>query len=497
MRAPALAALLVLATLPVRAGEPLVLGLVLEPPHLDPTGGTAEAIDEVVYANVFEGLTRIHEDGSVAPALATGWEMAGDGLALTFTLREGVTFHDGAAFTAEDVAFSIQRAQAPDSVNAQKPIFAPIERVEVVDPATVTLHLNRPAGDLLFNLGLGDAVIVDPASAATNRTRPIGTGPLRFQRWRRGDKVTLAPYAGYWGEPVAFSEVVFRIIPEAASAFAAVKAGVVHGFANFPAPETAALLEDDPDIAVVRGATEGEVILALNHRHPALGQIAVRRALAHAVNRQAIIEGAMFGEGQVLGTHFPPWRAEALDLAGLHPHDAAAARALLEAAGFTDEAPLSLRLALPPPAYARRGGELVAAQLRAVGVDVRIEALEWASWLDRVFARHDFDLTIIAHTEPNDIGIYARPDYYFGYQNPAFARVIEDLAITLPGAERTRLLHAAQRLLAEDVANVFLFQLPKLGVWDARLQGLWANAPIQAKDVTSARWRPAQAASAP
>ena len=137
----------------------LVLGMQLEPPNLDPTGGAAAAIDEVVYANIFEGLTRFASDGSVQPALAKSWEISEDGLTYTFTLNTGVTFHDGSAFDAQDVKFSLDRARAETSTNAQKQLFAGIENVEVIDPETVVITLSAPNGALLFNLAWGDAII--------------------------------------------------------------------------------------------------------------------------------------------------------------------------------------------------------------------------------------------------------------------------------------------------------------------------------------------------
>ncbi|WP_235031129.1 ABC transporter substrate-binding protein, partial [Geminicoccus flavidas] len=174
------------------AKDTVTLGQVLEPPHLDPTAGAAAAIDEIVYANVFEGLTRIAADGSVQPQLATSWEVSPDGLSWTFHLKQGVTFHDGTAFDSADVKFSIERALAEDSVNAQKGLFEPIAAVETPDPATVVIRLKRPSGLLPWNLAWGDAVIVAPESAETNGTRPVGTGPFEFTEWRQGDRLVLS-----------------------------------------------------------------------------------------------------------------------------------------------------------------------------------------------------------------------------------------------------------------------------------------------------------------
>ncbi|MEM1315866.1 MAG: ABC transporter substrate-binding protein, partial [Pseudomonadota bacterium] len=185
------AALALTAGLAFAQQTTLTVGMQLEPPNLDPTGGAAGAIDGVVYANVFEGLTRIDRNGGVQPALAREWEISDDGLTYTFRLVEGATFHDGTALDAEDVKFSFERAMAEDSTNAQKGLFEPIERIEVVDPATVRITLGQPTGAFLFNMGWGDAVIVGAESVETNATDPVGTGPFRFEAWAKGDSVTL------------------------------------------------------------------------------------------------------------------------------------------------------------------------------------------------------------------------------------------------------------------------------------------------------------------
>ena len=147
----------------------LNMGMVLEPPHLDPTAGAAAAIDEVVYANVFEGLTRINRNGEVLPALAKSWEISEDGLKYTFHLQSGVKFHDGASFDAYDVVFSLERAMAEGSVNAQKALFKPIAKVVASGNQKVVITLKNPTGHFLFNLGWGDAVMVDQGSSAKNK----------------------------------------------------------------------------------------------------------------------------------------------------------------------------------------------------------------------------------------------------------------------------------------------------------------------------------------
>lgn len=481
-----LAATLALAAGIASAQQSITLGMQLEPPNLDPTGGAAAAIDEVVYANIFEGLTRYQADGSVAPALAESWEISDDGTVYTFRLRDGVTFHDGTEFTAEDVKFTLDRARAEDSTNAQKALFAGIADVSVVDPTTVQVTLSAPNGGFLTNLAWGDAVIVAPESIEQAATAPVGTGPFRFARWVQGDRIEIERNPDYWGDAPALDSATFKFISDPTAAFAAMMAGDVDAFPVFPAPENLMQFEADPRFKVIVGSTEGETILAMNNASPALSDKRVREAIAHAIDRQEIIDGAMFGFGTPIGTHFAPHHPDYVDLTDLSAHDPERSRALLAEAGYGEGLTLSLKL--PPPSYARRGGEIIAAQLREVGIETEIENLEWAQWLEQVFRGKDFDLTIISHTEPMDINIYARPDYYFQYDNPDFQEVMAELDIATDPAERSALLKQAQEIIAKDYVNAYLFQLAKTGVANAKIEGLWANAPTQANDLTGVRW---------
>lgn len=464
----------------------LVIGVVLEPPHLDPTAGAAGAIDEILYANVFEGLTRIGPNGEVLPGLAESWEVSEDGKVYTFKLRAGVKFHDGTTFDAEDVKFSLDRARAEDSVNAQKVLFSAIDTVEVVDPLTVKVTLKRPQGSFLYNMGWGDAVIVAPESAETNKEKPVGTGPFRFDRWARGASVTLVRNPDYWGEPAALEKAEFRFVPDAAAAVPALLSGDVQAFPNFPASDALEQIKADPRFAVVIGSTEGETILAMNNAKAPFDNRKVRQAISHAIDREEIILGASNGLGQPIGSHFSPANEAYEDLTGLYPHDAEKAKQLLAEAGLADG--FSATIKLPPTTYARVGGEIVTSQLAEVDIKLEIIPMEWAQWLEQVFTNKDFDLTIISHTEPNDIDIYGRDGYYFGYNNPEFKTVMAELDATVDPEKRNELYRKAQRIIAEDAVNAFLFQLPKVGVWDAKLVGMWENSPIQANDLTKVRW---------
>ena len=475
-----------LAASTAEAKDTLSLGMVLEPPHLDPTAGAAAAIREVTYANLYEGLVRIDAEGKVRPALAASWSVSPDGLTYTFRLHRNVTFQDGSPFDCSTVAFSYGRALTPDSVNAQKGLFEPIRSVTCPDPHTAVVELKRPTASFLFGMGWGDAVMVSPRSIAADKTHPIGTGPFRFVRWVRGDHIVLERWPGYWGKKPALKEITFRFITDPNAAATAMLSGALDAFPNFPAPEVLARLRADAKLRVVVGTTEGKTILALNEAKKPFDDIRVRRALAMAIDRKGLIEAAMSGYGVPIGSHYVPTDPGYVDLTGVYPYDPARARALLAEAGVRPGTQIAITL--PPPAYARRGGEVIAAYLAQVGITAKLVPVEWAQWLDTVFAHGDYDATVISHTEPRDLDIYARRHYYFHYHSAAYRALWEQYQRTTDPKQADVLLGELQRKLAHDEPNVFLFALPKLGVWNAKLHGLWHNSPIPANDVTGVSW---------
>ncbi len=468
----------------------LRIGVALEPPHLDPTAAAAAAIDEVVYANLFEGLTRIDEYGKLQPSIAESWKSSRDAKQFTFNLRKNVLFHDGKPLLAQDVVFSLTRATAPDSRNAQKRLFTNIIAAEPVASHKLLVKLREPDVNFPSKMAWGDAVIVQRESAKTNHSNPIGTGPFRIKAWRRGANLLLEKNKSYWGAMPEIDTILFRFLPEPLAAQAALRAQEVDAFPNFPAPELLAKLAKDSRFVVESGTTEGETLLAMNLQNPFFQDLRVRKAIAIAIDREALIAGAMFNTAKPIGSHYPPHAPDYLDLAKGYPYDPQRARELLHKAKWDKNNMPKLTLKLPPPSYARRSGEIIAAQLANIGLSITIQPVEWAQWLSEVFRQKKFDLTIVAHTEPDDMEIYTRKDYYFGYDSPTFDKIMEQLAKANTAKTRRRLRQKAQKHLHNDLPAIFLLQLPKNLVRIQSLNGLWKNSPIQANDLTKARFDP-------
>jgi peptide/nickel transport system substrate-binding protein len=466
----------------------VVIGMVLEPtPGLDPTMAPAAAIGEVVHYNVLEGLTKINADGSVTPLLAESWSMDPDGRSYTFKLKRGVKFHDGEAFDSADVKFSFERAKDEKSTNKAKgAVFNNISAIATPDAHTVILTLNNADGNFLFRMGENTAVILDAKSAAGTASNPIGTGPYKFGEWRKGSQITLTKWDGYRdAKNVKLNRITFRIINDAAAQVAALLAGDVDAFPRGVASQAAKQFQADARFTVMIGSTAGKGIMTINNKKKPFDDVRVRKALSHAIDRKAFIDGVYEGLAKPIGSHFAPTDAGYVDLTGQYPYDPQKAIALLKEAGVAT--PLNVTLTLPPPPYARKGGEVVAAQLAKVGVIAKIENVEWAQWLSGTF-KGNFDLTIINHAEPLDYPQYANTGYYWGYDSKAYRDLMAKHAATTDPKERTRLFGDLQRMLANDAVNVYIFNPANVAIAKKGLKGLWSNSPIFANDMAAVSW---------
>ena len=461
-------------------------GMRLEPPGLDPRTGAAAAISRITLYNIYEGLTRIDADGTVKPSLAKSWTISPDGLIYTFNLEAGVKFHDGSEFDSSDVKYTFEENAAEGSQNKRKGRFTNIAKIDTPDANTVILTLKEPRGDFIAQLGESTAVIVDPDSDGSNATDPVGTGPYKFARWIKGDSVKLVAADTYRAkDALQIKTANFRFINDSAARMASLLTGDLD-LTSVP-NETLEQFKIGNQFEILEGTTNGETILSTNNKSEALSKLKVRQAIAHAINRQEIIDGAMFGYGTPIGSHFAPHHPDYVDLSGTYAYDPEKSKALLAEAGYANGLELSLKLP-PVDDYARAGGQIVASQLEKAGFKIKIENVDWPKWLDEVYKKRNYDLSIVSHVEPMDINIYARDSYYFNYKNEAFNAVIADAEKALTPAVRSAKLKEAQKMLADDAVNGFLFQLAAVQVQRAGLNGVWKDWHLFATDVARMSW---------
>ncbi|THU05360.1 ABC transporter substrate-binding protein [Lampropedia puyangensis] len=463
----------------------ITIGMALEPPSLDPTANAASAVGEITLYNLYETLTKINADGSVSPLLAESWEVSSDLKTYTFRLRKESRFHNGEPFNAEAVKFSFDRAKASNSINKDKATFAKLN-TDVLDDYTVRISNSDVEPELLFMLGQATAIIVEPKSAAKNASTPTGTGPYQLVRWSRGTSLSLKRWDDYpRASQLRIQTAVFKFIADPAAQVASLLAGDVDAFPRV-SPRSVQQFETNAAYQTVVSGSRAKTILAINNRRKPLDDVRVRRAIAAAIDRRIVIEGAGDGYGAPIGSHYVPGAFGFVDTTGINPYDPDKAVALLKEAGI--KTPLKLRMALPPPPYARQGGIVIAALLAKVGIQVELENVEWAQWLSNVMAKHHFDLTMISHVEPFDLGNYANPDYYWGYNSEPFQKLFEQIKGAVQPAERARLLGNAQRMLAEDSVNAFLYQPQWVTVANKNIRGLWRDMPVFVNDLSALRW---------
>ncbi len=480
-------ATLPLASLAQKRKDAVVLGMTLEPTGLDPTAGAASAIAEIVQYNVFETLTKVNSDGSVTPLLAESWEISPDLKTYTFKLRKGVKFQNGEPFNANTVKFSFERAAGEKSTNKDKRTFASMERVGVVDEHTVVVINKELNPDFLFLMGQATAVIVEPKSADTNATKPVGTGPYKLDSWKQGASVTLVKWPNFRNAAaIKMNKATFRFISDPAAQVASLLSGDVDAFPRVAAARSLEQFKRDPRFQIIISGSRAKTILAINNKKKPLDDVRVRRAIAAAIDRKAVIEGAVDGFGVPIGSHYVPGAFGYVDTTGINPYNPDKARALLSEAGV--KTPLELSVVLPPVPYARQGGEVIAAQLAKVGIVAKLQNVEWAQWLSGVYGNKNYDLTIISHVEPFDLGNFTKSGYYWNYESPKFNEIYDKINNAPRAADRAKLLGDAQRMLANDAVHAFLFQPQWITVAQKGIRGLWKDMPLFVNDIGALSW---------
>ena len=409
-------------------GEEVVVGAVLEPTNLDLVTQAGAALDQVLLDNVYETLLTATDDGSVEAGLTELPEISEDGLTYTFTIPEGVTFHSGEPLTAADVVWSLDAQRAEGANQAER--LASIDTVEAPDEQTVVVTLSEPDSGLLYTLTRRAGAVLQ-ADATDLETTANGTGPFRFEERNVGSSITLMRNDDYHGDAPSVSGVTFLYFTDPNAAVNAFTTGDVDILTGVRS-ELVAPLAENPDYVVNEGSTNGEFTLGFNNDRAPVHRPG--RPPGHPPGHRQGGRAELFnGYGTVIGGPVPPSDPWYEDLTDVAPYDPAAAEAAIEDAGAAGT-PLTL---VYPNIYPTYVAEYVASQLADVGLDVTVELIEFPAWLEQVFTNKDYDMTVVLHVEPRDIGNYANPDYYWKYDSPEVQQLIDDAKVDArPGRVR-------------------------------------------------------------
>ncbi len=451
----------------------LSIGFILEPESLDFTQVSGAAIPQVLLTNIFETLVKLDQSGKIVPSLASKWTVSPDGKTYTFTLHSGVKFSSGAAFTADDAKFSLDRVATAWKPEAYKAQMAVVASTTVVSPTVLKVTLKNPSNSWLFNMTGRAGAMFSRTGVSDLATKPVGTGPYTLQTWNRGNSIVLQRNDSYWGTKPSVKTVTFKYFKDPTAMNNALLTNGIQVVSTVQTPQALGQFKNGGKYQIIQGATDGEVMMTLNDGKAPLNDVRVRQAINYALDKKAILQNAWAGYGTVIGSHESPNDPWFVDESNKYPHDVAKAKALLAAAGKSN---LTLQLSLPPVPYATAAAPIIISELGQAGITVKATNVTFPVWLDKVFGKADYDMTIINHVEPRDISaLWANPSYYTRYNNPTVQKLLAAGDAGTP-TEFVADYKKAVELLADDAAAAWLWSFPNLIVADSNVKGLPKNA---------------------
>ncbi|MGB4777280.1 ABC transporter substrate-binding protein [Microbacterium sp.] len=422
--------------------------LVLEPGNLDIRETAGAALDQILIDNVYQGLVSRTPDQEIVDTLASSHSVSADGLTYTFTLREGVTFHDGQELTPQDVVWSLQ--QVKDTASFRDSARLANVASIAADGQDIVLTLSAPDSTLLWNLTGRAGLVFKEGDTIDRKTKTNGTGPFALTDWKKGDSITLERTDDYWGDAPSVAEVVVSFIPDTQAALNGALAGELDVVTGFDANLTDQI-EANGDFAVVLGKSTDKGTLAMNSTSGPLADKRVRQAIRQAIDKESIVEA--LGAGQTLYGPIPELDPGYEDLSSTAPFDPDAAKALLAEAGAEN---LSLTLTIPA-FYPTTVSQILVSNLADVGITLNVDPVEFATWISDVYTNHDYELSFVLHPESRDFENWANSDYYFTYNNPEVQQLYADSVAATDPDTAADLLAQAAKIVAEDQAADWLY----------------------------------------
>lgn len=433
------------------------LALSGNPATLDPHA-TSETLTFQVVKSVYDTLLEPNPEGQLVPALAESWSLAADNLSVNFKLRSGVSFHDGSSFDAADVKASLDRILDPGFASPNLADFDKIASVEITSPLEVRINLSEPNAPILYALASGWAAILPAEKIASGHNfalSPLGTGPFSFREWRQDESILLAKNEKYW-QPIRIDEVLFRIVPESSLQIQGLLSGDID-IVYLVDTEDLPILEASGRVTVQQSLSSLVLVLAMNLSQEPSSDPLFRRAVAHAIDKQKVLDIA-YGSGVPVGTFNDAGNAFYKDFNHLYPYDPDTARQLLASSSYDGSAVvMSLPQNYPPHV---RAGEIYQEMLRAVGINVEIQLVDWAIWIGEVYGKANYQMTVIGHTGKLDphgrFAGYGEGGMYTRWINPEVPELVQEASRQLSFDQRDQIYDRVQELFARDLPFFFL-----------------------------------------
>ena len=453
-------------------------------PHKTVKAGTRE-----VMFNVFEGLVKPTPDGDLTPAVAENYTVSEDRLTYTFTLREGVKFHNGDTVTAEDVVYSINRcAAATETGIVQVEAFSVIQNIAAADERTVTITIAEPSNEFLSYL----TTAILPSDYDKQDTSPIGTGPFKFVSRAAQDSVVLEKFDEYWGTPANLDKVTLKIIENADSLMMSLQSGAIDLCSHLTSTQVAQLGDD---FNVAEGTMNLVQAMYLNNAEKPFDDVRVRQALCYAVDKQAIIDIAFDGYGSPIGSSMYPAFGKYFDdsLTNYYAKDVDKAKALLADAGYPNGFEMTITV---PSNYKPHmdTAEVLVQQLAEIGVKATIQPIEWESWVSDVYVGRQFQSTVVG-VDASTMTARALLERFtstygknfINYNSADYDALFQQVLSSSDDAEQTSLYKQMEQNLTENAANVYIQDLADLVAVRKGLEGV-TFYPIYVLDLATIRY---------
>lgn len=469
-----------------KAGAPkdMVVAIGTDASTLDPHKCTDSAT-EVINKNIYNNLVRFDTNMKLAPDLATEWKLADDGVSWTFTLRRGVTFHDGTPFNATAVKYNIERVLDRKTASARRSVLAMIKSVEVIDEYKVKMVTSYPIGSFLYQLAHPVAGMVSPAAAAKFGVEklglnPVGTGALKFVKWLPGEKLEFVAFDKYYAGAPQFKSLTFSIVPEDSTRAMLLQSGQVDVALRLPVNDVARL-QNNKDIKMTTTPTIMTMYIALNNQKGPLKDARVRQALNYAVDKNALVKDVVGGSAMVADSVIPPGVSNYASV-GNYPCDKAKAKDLLNQAGFPNG--FEITLWTPSGRYLmdKQVAEVVQAQMAAIGVKMNVRTWDFQALMAEV-KKGQFDAVLLgwsASTADADQAMYPvfESRQFPPNSNRAFYKN-NDVDLLLNAAKkemnpekRAGMYKQAQQQIMKDAAWIPLFYPKQSIAYRANVSGI-------------------------
>jgi peptide/nickel transport system substrate-binding protein len=464
----------------------LVFGLTQEISSVDPHEDTDAATRSVLF-NVFEGLVKPTTDGEVEPAVAQDYTVSDDMTEYTFTLRDGITFHDGNPVTAEDVKYSLERSAG---IDGDQSALSAISDISTPDDSTVVITLSAPDSEFIYNL---TTAILEEANDAQQADNPIGTGPFKLTEFEEGQYLTLEKYDGYWNKDLDYiDEVQVKFVADADEAFMELQSGSIDCLQYLTKDQISSVGDDYNIITTTMMLVHG---LFLNNDYEPLQNKEVRQALNYAVDRDAINEMFADGKGMIVQTHGYPritaWYNK--DTEGTYTYDPDKAKELLADAGYADGFDLEITV---PSNFTQHvtTAEMIAENLKAVGINATINSVDWNTWLSETYQNRNYQATVIGF----DISSLSPATWYKRYYSTSdndmtnfasteYDSLYDQAQQTTDNDTKKDLYGQMQQILTDDAASVFIQDPGDFIALNKRFTGL-KTYPVSALDFSSVQY---------